>query len=81
MPSKTKVKLNESPETDLNWTDDEVQLLLKSIRNFKTQKICGSATLFDSTTPSFFLEHIFSFSLPNAKLFPCCSQVSDVFGI
>ena len=54
MPSKTKVKLNESPEIDLNWTDDEVQLLLKSIRNFKTQKICGSATLFDPTTPCFF---------------------------
>ena len=81
MPSKTKVKLNESPEIDLNWTDDEVQLLLKSIRNFKTQKICGSATLFDPTTLCLFLEHRFSFSLPNAKLFPCCSQVEDVFGI
>ena len=38
MLSKKKIKLNESPEINLIWTDDEVQLLLESVRNFKTQK-------------------------------------------
>ena len=32
MPPKKKVKLNESQETNLIWTDDEVQLLLESIK-------------------------------------------------
>ena len=45
MPPKKKVKLNESPEINLIWTDDEVQLLLESVRNFKTQKACGNTTL------------------------------------
>ena len=38
MLSKKKIKLNESPEINLIWTDDEVHLLLESVRNFKTQK-------------------------------------------
>ena len=38
MLSKKKIKLNESPEINLIWADDEVQLLLESVRNFKTQK-------------------------------------------
>ena len=32
MPPKKKVQLNESQETNLIWTDDEVQLLLGSIK-------------------------------------------------
>ena len=38
MSSKKKVKLNKSPEINLIWADDEVQLLLESFRNFKTKK-------------------------------------------
>ena len=54
MPLKKKEKLNKSPEINLIWTNDEVQLLLESVRNFKTQKVCGSTTLFDPTTSLFF---------------------------
>ena len=57
MPPKKKVKLNEYPEMNLIWTDDEVQLLLESVRNFKTQKVCGS-NLLHSTISCFFLKHI-----------------------
>ena len=38
MSAKKKVKLNKSPEINLIWADDEVQLLLESFRNFKTKK-------------------------------------------
>ena len=59
MPPKKKEKLNKSPEINLIWTNDEVQLLLESVRNFKTQKVCRSTTLFDPTTSLFFfLKHI-----------------------
>ena len=54
MPPKKKVKLNESPEVNLFWTDTEVQLLLESVRNIKTQKVCGSMTLFEPTTTLLF---------------------------
>ena len=57
MPPKKKVKLNESPEVNLIWTgtaDNEVQLLLESVRNIKTQKVCGSMTLFEPTTTLLF---------------------------
>ena len=50
MPPKKKVKLNESPEINLVWTYDEVQLLLEGFRSFKTQKACKSMTLFDPRT-------------------------------
>ena len=50
MPPKKKVKLNESPEINLIWTDD---LLLESVRNFKTQNACRSPKLFDPTTCCF----------------------------
>ena len=53
-----KVKLKESPEINLIWTDGEVRLLLESVRNFKTQKISGSTTLFDPSTSCFFLKHV-----------------------
>ena len=55
---KEESKVFESPERNLIWTDDEVQLLLKTVRNSKTQKVCGSTTLFDPTTPCVFLKHI-----------------------
>ena len=54
MLPKNKVKLNESPEINLIWTDGEVQLLLESVRNFKTQKVCGGTNLFDPTTSLLF---------------------------
>ena len=47
----------ESPEMNLFRTDDAVQLLLESVKNFKTQKVCGSIALFDPTTRCFFLRH------------------------
>ena len=37
LPQK-KVKLKKSPEINLLWMDDDAQLLLESVRNFKTQK-------------------------------------------
>ena len=58
MPPKKKVKLNESPETNLISTALELHLLLESVRNFKTQIVCGSMTLFDPATSCFFLKHI-----------------------
>ena len=61
MPPKKKVKLNESPETNLIRTDNEVQLLLKSVRNFKTQKVCGSTAFFDPTPSLLFPWPYFSF--------------------
>ena len=33
MPPKKKGKLHESPEINLVWTNDKVQLLLESVRN------------------------------------------------
>ena len=33
MPLKKKGKLHESPEINLVWTNDKVQLLLESVRN------------------------------------------------
>ena len=54
MLPKNKVRLNESPEINLIWTDGEVQLLLESVRNFKTQKVCGGTNLFDPTTSLLF---------------------------
>ena len=39
MSSKNKVKLNKYPEINLIWTDDEVQLLLQSARNVKTENM------------------------------------------
>ena len=39
MTSKNKVKLNKYPEINLIWTDDEVQLLLQSPRNVKTENM------------------------------------------
>ena len=68
MPPKEKVKLNKSPEINLIWTDDGVQLLLESVRNFKTQKVCGSTTLFDPTTSLLF-------SSSNVKLSICSSKL------
>ena len=47
MPPNKKVKLNEYPDINLIWADDEVQLLLESVRNFETQKLFRNATLFD----------------------------------
>ena len=67
MPPKEKVKLNKS-EINLIWTDDGVQLLLESVRNFKTQKVCGSTTLFDPTTSLLF-------SSSNVKLSICSSKL------
>ena len=58
MPSKKKEKLNESLEINLIWTDDEAQLLLESVRNSKTQKVCGNTTLFYPKTFCLFLKHI-----------------------
>ena len=59
MPPKKKVKLNESPETNLISTALELHLLLESVRNFKTQIVCGSMTYeVSSATSSFFLKHI-----------------------
>ena len=58
MPPKKKRKLTESPEINLIWTDDEVQLLLESVRNFKTQEVCGSTTLFDPATSLLFVRQI-----------------------
>ena len=55
---KEESKVFESPERNLFWTDVEVQLLLESVRNSKTQKVCGSTTLFDPTAPCVFLKHI-----------------------
>ena len=40
-----KVKLKESPEINLIWTDGEVRLLLESVRNFKTLKNIGKYDL------------------------------------
>ena len=68
MPPKEKVKLNKSPEINLIWTDDGVQLLLESVRNFKTQKVCGSTTLSDPTTSQLF-------SSSNVKLSICSSKL------
>ena len=58
MPSKNKVKLNKYSEINLIWTDDEVQLLLQSARNVKTENMrkCD----LDPTTSCFFL-NIFLF--------------------
>ena len=44
MSPKKKVKLNESPEMNLIWTDGDAQLLLESVRNFKTQNVGVRAT-------------------------------------
>ena len=54
MPPKKKVKLNESPEVNLVWTDDEVQLLFEVVTTFKAQKLCRSTTLFDPATSLLF---------------------------
>ena len=54
MPLKKKLQLNESPEINLIWTDDEVQLLLESVRNFKTE----SRRKYDTITSCLFLKHI-----------------------
>ena len=71
MPPEKKVKLNESPEMNLIWTDD---LLLKSVRNVKTQNACGSTTLFDPML-------LFPLSLSSAKLLLCFSEVAKVSGL
>ena len=38
MPPKNELKVHESPEINLIWLDDEIQLILESVRNFKKQK-------------------------------------------
>ena len=81
MPPKKKGKLHESPEINLVWTNDKVQFLLESVRNFKPQIVCGSTTLFDQTTALLFSKTYFSFSSSNVKLFLCSSQVTNVSGI
>ena len=81
MPPKKKVKLNESREVNLVWTDDEVQLLFEVVRTFKAQKLCGSTTLFDPATSLLFSETYFFFSSSNVNLFLCSSQFPNVYGI
>ena len=67
MSPKKKVKLNESPEMNLIWTDGDAQLLLESVRNFKTQNVGVRATLFDPTTCFFFL-NVFLFFFVKCKI-------------
>ena len=64
-----KLKLNESPKIYLTWTDDAVQLLLESVRNFKTQKLCGSTTLFAPINFCFFLKLVFFIKCKIISLF------------
>ena len=68
MSPKKKVKLSESREINLIWTDGDAQLLLESVRNFKTQNVGVSATFFDPTACFFFL-NIFLFFFVKCKIF------------
>ena len=38
MPPKNELNVHESPEINLIWLDDEIRLILESVRNFKKQK-------------------------------------------
>ena len=78
MPPKKKVKLNESPELNLNWMDDEFSYCWKESEILKPRKYAEVRPFLTQQLLAFFL-NIFLFFFAKWKIvllfFPSCERL------